>query len=223
MPDTPDRSRAGLQPHQYKDIYGGAVGTSTDSWQTDCRYGLLLRHKGLTERGRDYQKYCDSWTCRSCRPFIEKRYLTHLSECFQGRDIYLLEEPDDGWQSLKKQINRAQGEFVKIPAAHKSSALFSTVLGELVSNHQQALEVALQAKPNDKRRVTASRAWQGGWKEEHYWSREGISNLSQYKRLAIYEEEDCKPVIVDSDTTDLTLPPNDSFEWVWIADRLELK
>lgn len=203
----PDRSEAVNSPTSSIGINGRAIGTSSDGWETDCRFGVVLEHKANAERGRDYDAFCNAWNCRSCRPFIVNRYVRHLLDLFSGLDIYLAENEDHRWDTTRKQIQRVSGEYARIPAPNESSLVLSTALGELVTDHSSILQYALDNKPNDSRRVTTSRRWQGGWKPESYWNRLGISNLSQYKRISIYEEENCSPIHVDSEQTDLTLPP----------------
>lgn len=199
-------------------------GGQADSWDTDCKIGIQLRHSNHGEWGRYYRALCGNWGCRTCRPRLEERYVQHFAELFRAQPIYLNRILDGQWEMYKKRINRNNGLYAKIPTVHTISLFSTTEIGTLleVEEIEAVLRSAMNLKYKD-RKITSSKAWQGGWHQDSAWTRDGVTNLAEEKCITIYEEENCKPKQTQTDKYDLTLPAKGSWEDQFLAGRLELK
>lgn len=98
--------------------------------EASCGIVIALKHKASGERGAVYRR-CESMRCKRCaRERIEVWYDAAVVRFATGRVVYFARIPVFGqtlWDRLRKRINRAGGDFIRVSRSDGSVLLFSSV------------------------------------------------------------------------------------------------
>ncbi|MFC1919873.1 primase C-terminal domain-containing protein, partial [Chloroflexota bacterium] len=122
--------------------------------------------------------FCGKWECPRCASRFREKWVKHLSVMTKLKTMYAIECTTDDWDRVRKQIGRADAEYVKISHRDGLMVIVDRPMNGSNPISQDDLETLLdKAEPNGscKRPISTSRGWDMA-KEKHRQEQEAMSN-----------------------------------------------
>jgi len=128
-----------------------------------CGYSAMLRLAGSSTEHMAVWLSCKRWNCNKCGPVKKKEWTKSLIP-FIDKEIHIekLRVSLLGWSALKRRVQRAGGEYVRLRYEDDFLIFTSACVGGMIvpkANREAELEAAIKAMPYAKRAISSSRGW----------------------------------------------------------------
>ena len=126
---------------------------------------LCGRKHMVMRKGRQYLSvsfFCGRWDCPRCAAHFKLRWIENLLETTSGQPLYIVKTLDNDWARLRRALNRAGAEYIRITIGTEITLILNKPLAGSEPLPQDKLSERLKALIPDKAYsspISTSRGW----------------------------------------------------------------
>lgn len=127
-----------------------------------CGMSIHLQNESRRHEQMIVGVLCGCWSCKVCGPYLQDKWLRHLSEKLDIEDtIYALQIPISRWETYRMRIVRAGGEYARIELESGVLVVFTNApVGKPIEGDLSAvLKLAISSVTFSHKPISTSRGW----------------------------------------------------------------